>query len=247
MQLLGFQFLFCQGFGLWLGLAPTPLPAVGRRYFIYHGIPAALLTVLAWAFFFPKDSGIQPTWIGVFAVAATGFCLSARAWVRWLLFAIAVSAAALCLGTLTASTVVAIGNQIQSVLVLGFAMSAMWLGHWYLVQPKLPIAELKKLTAILIALLVFRTLWAGFILSSLLPEMTRGLEVYFFGTTQGLFVLMRILWGIFLPLGVSVLVWKTLQIRSTQSATGLLYVLVLSVITGELLSHYLALFHHICL
>jgi hypothetical protein len=53
---------------------------------------------------------------------------------------------------------------------------------------------------------------------------------------------MRYLWGILGALFLSFLVWKTLLIRSTQSATGILYVIVVACLVGEILSIYLAFY-----
>ena len=49
----------------------------------------------------------------------------------------------------------------------------------------------------------------------------------------------RVLFGLVAPLTLSWMIWQTVKIRSTQSATGILYVAVVFVLFGELLSHYL--------
>jgi hypothetical protein len=50
----------------------------------------------------------------------------------------------------------------------------------------------------------------------------------------GLLVLItRILWGLVAPLVLSVLVWRTVQMRSTQSATGILYAICVMILVGE--------------
>jgi hypothetical protein len=51
---------------------------------------------------------------------------------------------------------------------------------------------------------------------------------------------MRWCWGLLGPLGLAYPIWATVKIRSTQSATGILYVAVLFIMTGEFLSLYLA-------
>ena len=50
---------------------------------------------------------------------------------------------------------------------------------------------------------------------------------------------MRLLFGIAGPLSLIGFVWKTVEIRSTQSATGILYVQLFLVMSGELLATYL--------
>jgi hypothetical protein len=50
----------------------------------------------------------------------------------------------------------------------------------------------------------------------------------------GLLVLItRILWGLVAPLILAVLVWRTVQMRSTQSATGILYAMSVMILIGE--------------
>ena len=57
--------------------------------------------------------------------------------------------------------------------------------------------------------------------------------------TDGVFVWMRLLFGIAGPLSLIWFIWKTVEIRSTQSATGILYVQLFLVMSGELLAKYL--------
>src|SRR6185503_625449 len=46
-------------------------------------------------------------------------------------------------------------------------------------------------------------------------------------------------WGLAGPLSLVWFIWKTVEIRSTQSATGILYVQLFLVMSGELLAKYL--------
>jgi hypothetical protein len=50
---------------------------------------------------------------------------------------------------------------------------------------------------------------------------------------------MRLLFGIAGPCSLLWFIWKTVEIRSTQSATGILYVQLFLVLAGELLAKYL--------
>jgi hypothetical protein len=54
-----------------------------------------------------------------------------------------------------------------------------------------------------------------------------------------LFFAQRVLFGLVLPLALSWMIWQTVKIQSTQSATGILYVAVVFIFFGEFLSHYL--------
>jgi len=58
-------------------------------------------------------------------------------------------------------------------------------------------------------------------------------------SADGIFVWMRLLFGIAGPFSLVWFIWKTVEIRSTQSATGILYVQLFLVLSGELLATYL--------
>jgi hypothetical protein len=68
-------------------------------------------------------------------------------------------------------------------------------------------------------------------------RVARAADVIF--STNGLFFLFRSLMGLGAPLLLAGLIWQTVKIRSTQSATGLLYVLLILVLFGELISSFL--------
>ena len=50
---------------------------------------------------------------------------------------------------------------------------------------------------------------------------------------------MRFLWGYAILFIMSYFTWKLVKIRSIQSATGVLYVMVFFIWIGELISHYM--------
>ena len=58
---------------------------------------------------------------------------------------------------------------------------------------------------------------------------------------DGVFLWQRVLFGLLSPAILSYLVWQTAKIRSTQSATGILYVDFFTVVVGEVLAKYLLL------
>ena len=67
----------------------------------------------------------------------------------------------------------------------------------------------------------------------------QGLEALLSLERDALFFLFRVLWGIVGPIALSWFIWKTADMRSNQAATGLLYVALVFVLIGELLSSYL--------
>ena len=57
----------------------------------------------------------------------------------------------------------------------------------------------------------------------------------------GIFFWQRVLFGLLGPAVLSWLTWETAKIRSTQSATGILYVDFFTVVVGEALAKYIVL------
>ena len=137
-------------------------------------------------------------------------------------------------------------NSITSSLLIGFSVGSMTLGHWYLVSSKLSFQPLKCLTGIL-CLAVFLRLAASIYCmysqgSFWRESLSGGGTDFLLGEGLfGLFVSCRFILGILLPGVLAVLAWRCARIRSNQSATGILYVLVAFVFFGEILSkHFLA-------
>jgi hypothetical protein len=126
-------------------------------------------------------------------------------------------------------------TQLPAALVLGSSAVAMLLGHWYLVAPKLPITYLKAVTIALIAAILIRS---GFLVEAVLrhQEQLQGMHFY---EIYGMFFLQRIALGLFLTMVLSVLTYFCVKIRSTQSATGILYVVLVFCLIGELTGAYL--------
>jgi hypothetical protein len=134
-----------------------------------------------------------------------------------------------------------VATDLTSVLLLGAAAAAMVLGHWYLVVLDLPIAALRRLTILLIVALVLRSVVVGIALSGPVHAGYEDASRVAAGlwSLDGVFVWMRLLFGLAGPLSLIWFIWKTVEIRSTQSATGILYVQLFLVMSGELLATYL--------
>src|SRR5207244_10486770 len=116
-----------------------------------------------------------------------------------------------------------VASALTSVLLLGAAAAAMILGHFYLLVLDLPIGALRRLTLLLVAGLVLRSLVVA---TGLLGPMSAGLAdarlvASGLWSADGVFVWMRLLFGIVGPLSLVGFIWKTVEIRSTQSATGI--------------------------
>ncbi len=133
-----------------------------------------------------------------------------------------------------------IAGSLSSSLILGAVLVSMILGHWYLVDASLSIAPLRAgalwlWIAVLLrwAVVVAVLFFGGFEVL----KVGRAADLIF--STGGLFFLFRTLMGLIAPLLLTGLIWQTVKMRSTQSATGLLYVASFLVLFGESFSQFL--------
>lgn len=119
-----------------------------------------------------------------------------------------------------------------SAFLLGTATTAMLMGHWYLISPTMSLQPLQRL---LVAFFVALGLRAA----------TAGAELWFWqggissDPTAIVWLLLR--WGVGLvgPAVLGWMAWQSARIRSTQSATGILYVVVIFTFIGELTAQLL--------
>ena len=120
-------------------------------------------------------------------------------------------------------------------LTLGMALYTMVLGHWYLSVARLPIAILARAVAVYSVLLALRLVWdAVAFATQSLPYQGLPLPLYaFVGTLDGLLVAVAVFFGTLFPLAANWLVQRTLAAKSTQAATGILYVVVVAAIIGD--------------
>jgi hypothetical protein len=124
--------------------------------------------------------------------------------------------------------------------ILCGALFSMILGHWYLNVVSLPISLLKSTVKFLILIVSLRFIWdMGFIIMG--EVRYNGLPIsmiQFLQTFDGFFLIFALFFGTLLPLILGILTLKTIAIQSTQSATGLLYVIVISVVMADLFYKY---------
>jgi len=126
-----------------------------------------------------------------------------------------------------------------SSLLLGATCAAMLLGHRYLVNAAMPVAPLVRLAATMGAaalakgaLLLVTALVRGW------PPPSQGWMIALL-LPPGLFYPVRVGIGVVAPLLLSPLVWRTARMQSTQSATGILYAVLVFVLIGELCARFL--------
>jgi hypothetical protein len=103
---------------------------------------------------------------------------------------------------------------------LGSSLVALSLGHWYLVSPTMAVRPLVRVTFFLLGALLLQVV----VLLAALPQLNE------FSLLLG----MRVVFGLVVPMPLTVMTWRTARIRSLDSATGLLYIVVALVLAGEI-------------
>jgi hypothetical protein len=137
---------------------------------------------------------------------------------------------------LLGANVIAIIASILGGLILSAAFYAMNLGHWYLNVHGLPLVHLKRATIALGVLLGARLIWDA-VMFMAARVMYHGEEIpvaAFIGRLDGIFLLVAFFFGTLFPLISIYFVWGTLKAKSTQSATGILYVLLSAILIGDI-------------
>src|SRR5215471_3557936 len=253
-----FLFLAHLGVGIVFTLAFVSREA-GVKFFRFNAGLAAILLAVAFAFR-PADAGATAG--GRVAFAALLVCEAAVV-LYWATVgralasirpaiagtAIASGLVALVAQALASSAGVAdhaltIASFLSSAALLGGACTAMILGHWYLIIPSMQVAHLQSLVKIHIASMVVRIVVVGAAVFVAMVTWEPGLGPSFrsyITSLNGIFFWLRVLFGLAGPALLSYLTWETAKIRSTQSATGILYVDFFTVVVGEVLAKYLLL------
>jgi hypothetical protein len=135
-------------------------------------------------------------------------------------------------------------NLLASSLLLGWSLITMLLGHWYLVAPKLTFRHLTVFCRVLLGVVALRLLAVGASLAvaSRVDELVEPhpLRVLAGLAGQGVFFWFRLLWGLAIPLALAAMALHCARQRSNQSATGILYVLVVGAFIGEITGYYLS-------
>jgi hypothetical protein len=117
-------------------------------------------------------------------------------------------------------------SELSSALVLGAALTAMLLGHWYLTAPTMSIAPLARLNVFLGVATLLRLILSATALVLAWQQVSSPLH--------WTWLTLRWLAGIVGLLIVVLLVARILRYRNTQSATGVLFAGVILTFIGEL-------------
>ncbi len=247
-------FLYIDYFA-WGCLALLPIVSlreVGQGFYRFFGFSCVSLQTLALGLALYMGPAFSPAFqqaawalaLSLFFTLSFTIALKVRVrWFLWTCFALAVLTGFASIGVfpwqgMEHGFFISL-HAVSSALVLGAVTLAMMLGHWYLVIPKLSITPLKRYAAGYILLTVWMALQLG--LSYLLYGTAAGPEGTSVIDREMIFILFRVSWGLLAPLGMSYWIWTTVKMKSTQSATGILYAAMVCTMMGEGMGIYLTL------
>lgn len=253
-----FLFLAHLAIGIAFTLALVSREA-GIKFFRFNGGLAAILLAIALAFRPGQGAGSSSAALValiaceaalVFYWATIGRALtSVRPVLLWT--AIVMGTAAIVIQALAVSADRAAGMRAltvasfaSSAALLGGACTAMVLGHWYLILPSMQVSHLQSIVKVHIVSMVVRVVVVGAAVFLAIVTWQPGLGPsfrHYITSVGGIFFWQRVLFGLAGPALLSYLTWETAKIRSTQSATGILYVDFFTVVVGEVLAKYLLL------
>ena len=221
--------------------SPAHIPL---RFYRVHFLTA--LGLLAVAGIFVGDVATVGFWL-IFTLAALACLIGSIVWhldeapggrMTVYLAPIALTACLIYGGMLIrgdADGAMRIADDVLSALVVGSATTAMLMGHSYLISPSMSIAPLMRLLAAIGISVVLRIGLACFGLWG----WTSNHSMSNLETELMLWLPVRWILGLIAPLVLGWMAWETARIRSTQSATGILYVVVIVCFLGELTSQLL--------
>ena len=254
-----FLFLTHLGIGIMLSLLCVSREA-GVKFFRFNAGLAATLIAVAVAFRPPGEVGLAARVAFAALVVAEaslvfywGTVGRTLASIRPAIVGVANAAGvtAVVAQAIAVSAERSLGTQIltvtsflSSVALLGGACTAMVLGHWYLILPSLQVDHLQSIVKVHIVSTVVRIAVVAaavfFAIATWQPGLAPSFSRYIL-SIDGVFFWQRVLFGLGGPALLSYLTWETAKIRSTQSATGILYVDFFTVVVGEVLAKYLVL------
>ncbi len=136
-------------------------------------------------------------------------------------------------------------NLMHAISILGSlvfcsSLYAMNLGHFYLNVHGLPIEHLKRATLVFWFFVLCRFVWDMiYLVTGKIFYKFEMMPVYkFLLSMDGFLLLVALFFGTLLPLFCNYFVYETLKLKNTQSATGILYVILCAVVLGDLTYKY---------
>jgi hypothetical protein len=265
-----FLFLAHLGVGIAFTLLFVPRDA-GIKFFRFNAGLAAILMVIALAFGSGQRAGTLgapsdplralPLQLATLTIVIYWATIG-RAFTKFrtaiLTVSVAAGAVALVVHAMAVSSDqpamlqgLAVASFLTSAVLLGGACTAMVLGHWYLILPSMEVSYLQSIVVLHIASLVGRVgvvavaLWFALSTSFAIDPIVGPTFHRYIFSVDGIFFWQRVMFGLAGPAVLSYLTWETAKIRSTQSATGILYVDFFTVVVGEVLAKYIVLATHV--
>ena len=245
---------------LWVTLASDLRGGVTRGFVLTMALAAAIVAALAWWAAATLDVGadvdgypLDAAWFApmrraLLAVLAASAAYAFMAFMGWdpagRIIAIGGSVAgALCVAFLAAMLAPPVWGYagvflalFAGTLAMGAVSTSMTWGHWYLTEGSLPGRPLRELAWVLIAAILLQALLLA--VNAAVPERVTPAPA---NPVEGGLLGNPLFWfrvgvGIAFALALAVLALLTARIRSMQSATGLLYICMGAVFTGEVLA-----------
>lgn len=245
---------------LWVTLASDLRGGVTRGFVLTMALAAAIVAALAWWAAATLDVGadvdgypLDAAWFApmrraLLAVLAASAAYALMAFMGWdpagRIIAIGGSVAgALCVAFLAAMLAPPVWGYagvllalFAGTLAMGAVSTSMTWGHWYLTEGSLPGRPLRELAWVLIAAILLQALLLA--VNAAVPERVTPAPA---NPVEGGLLGNPLFWfrvgvGIAFALALAVLALLTARIRSMQSATGLLYICMGAVFTGEVLA-----------
>jgi hypothetical protein len=233
----------CAGCAFLLLFFPTE--TLGKGFFSLHGVLAFSFATLALV---ARPAGLPFAVAAVAAASLAAYTLAAyggRAGAARPLLALGAVSAGWAMARVAAfgprptGSAWTVASAALGGLFFGAVLLIMNLGHWYLVSRSLPFELLARGAALFATLAAARTALLGAAIA--VRPAPEGLAALLSLERDALFFLFRVMWGIVGPLALSYFIWKTADMKSNQAATGLLYVALVFVLIGELLSSCLTI------
>jgi protein NrfD len=248
-----FLFLTHLAIGIVFTLALVSREA-GVKFFRFNAGLAAILIAVAFAFRPGGESMVAAVALASLLATEAAIVLywatvgRALASIRPLIVTVACAGGVLVLvlqaievtvGWSATVTAMTMASFLTSAALLGGTCTARILGHWYLVIPSMKVSYLQSMVKLHIISLVLRVAVVAAAIFVAVVTWQPGLGPSFRHYVQsldGIFFWMRVLFGLAGPVVLAWLTWETAKIQSTQSATGILYVDLFTVVVGELLA-----------
>jgi len=262
MSLSAVLFLFLAHLGIGIGFTLALVSReAGVKFFRFNAGMAAILIAVAYAF---RPDDVAAISNNLTATVALLLCEAALI-VYWATVGRMLASirpgllAVVVIGGLAAIVAQALGisadrslpmqvltvlSFVTSAFLLGGACTAMTLGHWYLILPSMQVSHLQSIVKVHIGSLIVRIVVVCAAIFLAIETWQPGLGPsfrYYMFSAGGIFFWQRVLFGLAGPALLSYLTWETAKIRSTQSATGILYVDFFTIVVGEVLAKYLLL------